>query len=73
MRATPKFLRLHEKLLADTAGGAEPILRNILPLSTRENVMLGVTFLRVVNIAAGTNIFFHYNHLRGSIGGEEEN
>src|SRR5699024_10045843 len=60
-RKAGRFLLL-EHILAETAGGANPVLRNVLPGCTGSNAVVRIADSGIVYIAAGANIFLHISY-----------
>ncbi len=52
-------LRFLKSVLAEAAGGADPIGGNIFPGSAGSYAVIGIANGGIVFIAAGANVFFH--------------
>ena len=63
-RAAPAWsLRYREGVLAETADGAYPIIRDILKRGAGRDAAFGIAYLGVVHIAAGALILIHHTPL----------
>ena len=54
---------LFESVLAQTAGGADPIRRNLLPGGSGSDAVLGIAYRGIIDVAAGSNILIHEQFL----------
>ena len=50
---------LLECVLAQTAGGADPIRRDLLPGGSGGDAVLGIAYRGIIDVAAGANILIH--------------
>ena len=50
---------LLESILAQTAGGADPIRRDLLPGGSGSDAVLGIAYRGIIDVAAGANILIH--------------
>ena len=52
-----------KSILAQTADGANPILRDVLPGGARGNSAFGIADLRIVDVPAGAFVLSHVTNL----------
>ena len=50
---------LLESVFAQTAGGADPIRRDLLPGGSGGDAVLGIAYRGIIDVAAGANILIH--------------